>query len=969
MELVSSPAARALVELHARAADGEVTVGGRTLRLVEGAVVAVEPANGDASLLRYLERAGVVAPEAAQRIAAEVEAGEDLHALVTRELAKQGADDDTYARGRRACWVDRLVQALEAADGTPGTPAPIRPVPMATATAERGEPLVPLLLDALALRAGEHDAGAVGERPAHRLHWMVEGGADAARRWAYLDEADEEASLATLLVQRPGAASRIAALVRAGFVRLDAPHAAPPPEPRAFPGEPPTGRTRKSSLAPPRLPAVELAPGAGARLEDDARPLATELSLPPVGDHALADPLAPLEEDVAELEGRGAPGPERARAWSEVAACWTRDFGSLEEAARAYREAAAADPRDMVALVRAGELCAATGKDELAAAYARAAVRAATRPEDLGTALGLEAHLHLRAGRRVEARAALEAASDTVPGDPELAARLARLATQEPADPELATRAAQRAVEQLSLDQPARARALLALAQGRSALVMQAQLLAEEGHGEAAVEALARAADAEPDLERRRDLRLEAVDLAEVAGRPDLALGPLLAQHLDEPDLDVLVEALALDAARAMEASTGGEVAWSAVLLEHAARVGPTSQVGRSLALAGDAFARLPGATSWAAELRARALEAAPETASALRGLRAQADATRDSASLADALERGARGDGEGAPALLRELAALAENRLGSAKRAAWAWSRLAALSPDDSHARSERTRLERKARVKAGLVRLAEEDLEAAGPAERPAAARRLAALLRDDPDQRERAIALYREARSGDPRRDGGAALERLLRLAGDPDALRTHLEEEAAGALGRDDRLVLLGRLTRHRMLAGDLRSAADAAVSWLELAPRNVEAVARLDVLAQLLGDEGLTARAEQALVALPANVAPRLQARCRARRAAAQLAAGDVEAARKEAEAALDADPRSAPAAQVLAEAWSEAYATGTPSARRGALARAQGVLGGRSRPGRPGRARGALPGPGGLRRRARAMARHRAPRW
>ncbi|MEO0326884.1 MAG: hypothetical protein AAF447_28340, partial [Myxococcota bacterium] len=210
MELVSSPAARALVELHARAADGEVTVGGRALQFVEGAVVALSPGPGDAPVLDHLERAGLLPGEAAGRVAEGLKQGGDLRALVEGELRAAGASPDAYARGRRACWVDRLVQALEAADAAPTAPATVRPVPTGDLPAEPPEPLVPLLLDALALRAGEHDAGAVGQRPAHRLRWMVEGGAEEARRWALLEEAANGSSLATLLVRHPGAASRIA---------------------------------------------------------------------------------------------------------------------------------------------------------------------------------------------------------------------------------------------------------------------------------------------------------------------------------------------------------------------------------------------------------------------------------------------------------------------------------------------------------------------------------------------------------------------------------------------------------------------------------------------------------------------------------------------------------------------------------------------------------------------------------------
>ena len=829
-----------------------------------GRVVAVDRAKDDASVGAFLVRAGHVSvcPDT-----------DDLDALVAA-----GVPRDRVARARRATWVDRLVAGLAAIDRG----APLVEARATVEVDDDGEELVTLVLDALARRAAESDAGVVGGRANERVHVHVElPEADVARAWAGLEALDLQQPLARLLVRAPGAATRIAALVRAGLAALVAPGEPPPPVRRGS-YLPPARTSLVPSPAPSWMPArgplVELTPGTG-RLED--QPLAATLRSWPEERGAWDDPLARAEARLHRLEQVGAPGPERAEAWREVARLWQENHGSLEEACRAQREAAAADPTDTAALREAAALCAATHRLELAAAYAAAASAAASRRER-ASAKAEEAQL---ARRRGDVDAARRLTREALASDPSPSLRVRLVRDLEPYTPTYRD-----AVLALRSVDAARARHLLArLAETGDLgdLRAHAGALAEDGLAESAVSRLARRAQ-ESAGDEARLVRLLAAEVAEDAQRPDLAFEQLVAAHVAEPQLDALLEPLVGDA----EAAGWPETV--AVWLERFASLRDDERAWW-LRRAARAFRDLPGARAWSAELLVRALRLAHDD-EALADLRAYAEELRDVAFLADALERIARRDDPTTLPLLEELAALSEERLGSAQRAAHAWGEILARSPEHPRAANEVARLHERTRIKAALVDLAHDDL-ARDPS--PANARKLASMLRDHPRDRPRAIELYERALADDPDAGAFASLERLLRLAEDDAGLARLLERRTrTDGVPRDHAVRALGTLAGLYALSGELAASADAALRWLELAPQSADAVARLELAARF--EPSYRDAADRARLALPVG---RRHARVHARRIAdPRLPPAEARFAFA---AALDADPRASDACYAL----------------------------------------------------------------
>ncbi|NLY94314.1 MAG: hypothetical protein GXY23_09835, partial [Myxococcales bacterium] len=150
-----------LLDLAKRDFDGRLTVGGRTIVLVAGEVVEIEPGEGDESVARFLVSAGRLKAEKAQSI--ESEAAGDPNRLVSLLSAAVGREEVVVA-AQRATWLDRIVRAIEAAESQ-GDPLP-RPVPGTPTPPSEGLRIdfAPLLLEALARRAGERDAGVVGSK-------------------------------------------------------------------------------------------------------------------------------------------------------------------------------------------------------------------------------------------------------------------------------------------------------------------------------------------------------------------------------------------------------------------------------------------------------------------------------------------------------------------------------------------------------------------------------------------------------------------------------------------------------------------------------------------------------------------------------------------------------------------------------------------------------------------------------------
>ncbi|MEM7609489.1 MAG: hypothetical protein AAF411_29435, partial [Myxococcota bacterium] len=348
MPLEPNPVAVALIEFARRGAVGAVSVGGLTLTF-DRARKVVDVRGGD-SLVEFLVRAALLTPPDARAFG---DREDDVTLLALRE--KLGGA--SLRRARRAAWIDRIVNAL--GESLRPVPTPLGPVTRSLP----GEPFVPLLLDALTRRAGHRDAGIIGAHADLHFVWADIDGSDLseARRWLTYDP-DANAPISKLLVGHPGAAPRLAALVRAGFGELISSDEA---RKASRPALPDLGR---SSLAPARPPVRQLTPGATV-----PPPRPDAVALPEFGAQTQApldDPLFALESRITFLEAMDAPGPDRAEAWAAAGDAWLRIHGALDEATRAYRESAAADPTDASSLLQASQLCLATGRSDLARAYA-----------------------------------------------------------------------------------------------------------------------------------------------------------------------------------------------------------------------------------------------------------------------------------------------------------------------------------------------------------------------------------------------------------------------------------------------------------------------------------------------------------------------------------------------------------------------------------------------------------------------
>jgi tetratricopeptide (TPR) repeat protein len=854
------PLALTLLDLSRRQQDGLVRVGSRRIVMRAGAVADVVPAEEDVSLEQFLVQAGRATAAQLDQAHAEANGGSTPEALVRMGVL----NDRTLRECRRALWLDRLVQALSDDDEPRVEPD--------DGQGPRGEfGTVPLVLDALARRAAKGDAESVGACADRRLVWEPVPDAELARRWSELD-GDTEVRIADMLARSPAGAARVAALIGAGFARMDAAESVPPPPPRRPSLIPPGGTTGPSappdgSLPPPREPVLRLDPGEGATTlapEDLVEPVWQ----PPPATASLDDPLDALERDIARLEQSGAPGPERARAWRALARAWQREYGSLEEAARAWREAASADPSDRTALEEAALLCAAMGSTDLARAYAQAGVAAAPPGADAARAWRRLAELALRGG---DVPAAVEALRHATEADPERAdsplwlVRLYRQVGDMAGVVEWARRAAGRLRER----RPDRARALLAWAttlqpDSVDLLTEYAEALAADGYDEAAVSLLSEAARASPDPHQRRQLLLDAAERAEAAGRPDLAAERLLEAFAADPHAEALHEPLVAD----LEAS--GDAALHAILLEEVAEVALAEHRAEWLLRAARAQSDLPGGGEWAEELLARALTDHPGEAAVLRALERHAEAVGDPAVLADALERAAgRAMLEGVPEavpLLRRLAQVTEASVGSPTRALWAWECVGGLDPSDPETAAEVARLRSVAEVSHELVHEAERQLEQATAQERPAIARRLAGELRDHPDESMRAAALYRESLEADPD-DAVAAssFERLLRRRGDAGGWAELVRRRAERETSTELRLRHFALLAAIEWGRGHFRAGAEACLRALEIDPGHLPSIARLDRCGHRLDDPDLQHRAVEARTRAAVAVRPRARA--------------------------------------------------------------------------------------------------------
>ncbi len=868
LALAPSHLARSLLQLGESRWSGRVRLAGRLLHVDEGILVLVEPGPGDRTLASFLQASGLDAA------AGDVEDRDErvlLEAIAERLPARSAADLV------RAAWVERLESAIEAAmrrgEAAHGQ---ARSEGTAAAWSSVAPPLFETVLDAIArlgLRGLAEQLGALA--PSVRLGWERGRTAERVRRWSGLPgDLDEEAPLVTWLDRLPGATARVAAAVVAGAARLTPRDAT---EPSDAPSPP--GRVRPRPLDRWR-PRGEAQPGAH-------------------------DPLREAEHAIAHAEASGAPEAVRAERWLAMARLWRRHHDAPVEEARCARQAAALAPRQPLIQRAAAEACLRAARPQLALTYADLA-REALGPDAEAEAatdrvLAWYARFVPRIGEEAAGRAARRAAVDAGhqgAGLDQLAEVSARGDVREALEMalEMAGQAAQPGTE--------RQNALLAWActlapEDPTVRRRVARHLAEAGRLAAAVALLLEGASLTDDPAEARALRVDAAQFAEEGGDVRLAAEALLEAFDVEPHLEVLHEALATDLAAA------GSPVRLAVLLEEFALY---DEDRASDWLLRAARAHLDASyPSEAVELAGRALLADP-TDEALDLLQEASERSRDVAAEADWLERAVRYWAARAPRraerALRRLGHIASELLQSPPLALWAWSRLESLLGDEE-SRELAAVWRARAAVRRQALALAERQLDAAhDDAERTEARRALASLLRAWPDDRRRAIALYRELLEEAPGDETARhSLERLFRALGDDDERIALLETWREHLPPGPKRARIGGRLAALHARRRDWRASARVAASAMSDGPPSELLLCRLERAARRTGDLPLLRRA----LAVQADLVPDAAERAavHARLAAAHDLLDEGEEAAEEGLAALQHSRRRADAAAIL----------------------------------------------------------------
>lgn len=866
------PIAVSLLALEERGADGSVDFGGRRIVLRRGKVVEVTRAPSDASLLDLLRATGKIDDRQVATLLASAPDPDVLEDV-------PGVGTEVLHETIRTVWLDRLVHALEQSDAAGEPVPPLRPSPSRPSALEVG--LFNLLLDALERRAADVEAEEIGKRASQMLEWTEGPLAARGRKWAAFGPIADGASMRVgqVLSSSPSGPSRIAALVRAGIVRLSGSRTSiPAPAPRV--SLPPSGEGAEGSSIPPvKAPEVRLGPGAARAFDEEIIPPPLP-SMPPKG-KPLEDPFAPLERRIAVLEQRGAEPSERAAAWRALGDALRARSASLEEMVRCYREAVAATPHDADLLFATADACASTRQFDLALAYARAAIAIKVDADARRAALLAYARLARRIGRGADALAATRAAStlgdDTsepllLSGQLEREAGLTRQAVADWVEAAVGVRTRD----------PALSHALLA-----SAFVLDpserasdafASSLAEAGLADAALAVRARAALASTDPDARRRGLLSTAERAELAGRPSLAADLLLVAFAQEPEFDLLYEPLDAD----LEAA--GRLVERAVLLESiAAACGMELREEWSLRSA-RAWLALESDEARAigtGVLARMAAEGSERGRTELSRLAEQGDPEAF-----DALEEAAHRAlaHETKVALLEEITRRAGTRQPG--RLAWAMQSRGLVPPNvllDEMAVDEK-----RAEQLIGQL--------GGGGAVHGAALFEATAIARRAPETRSGVLAMLAQIASRDPR--AALAAAQLARLTGDDARAAQILESaptrgEGAGralrSLARAEDDPVRARLAWSRALSEDPASE-EARVRLVASAWRTADPDALAQSLAERLSHATTTAEEARAALELADHVRP-----------------GDPFRASELAERALAADPSEPRAALLLFE--------------------------------------------------------------
>jgi hypothetical protein len=602
---------------------------------------------------------------------------------------------------------------------------------------------------------------------------------------------------------------------------------------------------------------VQLSPGAAQIFEHVGELAAPLAELPPIASK-LEDPLDAIEREIAILEESTAKAEERAAAWRSAAETWLYRYGSVEEHERALRESAAAVPGDARALLDAANACAASARTDLALAYGRAAVAAALEGDERDHVLQSYAELCLRAGRPSIALAALRSISE----QSRFAADAHRIAA---AIHRTRGRFAEAAAElcdssalRTALD-PVRAAFDLRAAWCLASLSddLSERLVHALDHEGLAVGAMGLEADRaarSTKIESRRKFWISAAERAQAADKPLWAADFFLRAFDEEPTLDSLY--LPLDTAL----NQASALLERAVVLEEIASAAPVSSRADWMNLAADARLEVPGDGMWELELRLRCLELTPENEHAMLAVRRQCEAAEGPRLLADALERVARAkiwpSAEAQKAILEELATIADELTSEPLRAAWARSMAASIAGDQNRVRGRLAPSTRPIMQRAAeLERMSREgELQDARQARFE-----LASILVQDPERRDRAIALLKELLEEGWDSTTAGLLERIFAIRGDVAARISVLEQRVKNEAQRAPRIRALLWIASLEAGRGEYRAAARACSRILEEVPSHREALIRLRRAASRLSDHELLVDAleREARLELPA----------------------------------------------------------------------------------------------------------------
>jgi len=319
---------------------------------------------------------------------------------------------------------------------------------------------------------------------------------------------------------------------------------------------------------------------------------------------------------------------------------------------------------------------------------------------------------------------------------------------------------------------------------------------------------------------------------------------------------------------------------------------------GRERASVGLALGRLYagplGRPDRAVEAWIEALVCDPGNAEAKSLLRNHASTSREHAPLLEALIRiGENDTGPERNACLRELAALAEERLSDPALASWALSRLLEHEADEA-AKSAKERLEPRVTAQGEALRNAEAELSQATGTDRVELLARVASLLQGRPDLADRSSTVLSElCRLVPSDRGFQIALERVLMRKGRLAELEAELErasERAASAAERARLGLLRANLRRRR---GDVAGALADLSPLVDESGSNAAAWCLALLLAAGGGALALHARA---LLRVAAQLAPSFRAILSSVAAEELLACGELGLARAAADQACHADP-------------------------------------------------------------------------